>query len=238
MPDGGTALAQALGELSALGGEPDREQLAALRDRLAEARLRVLAVGAPKCGKSTLASALLGCAVLPSGVTPLTAVTTTVRYGEDGRAGVRFLDGHDEKHPLTVLAGLVTERGNPGDRRRIAGVTVYLAAPILAGGVALAGTTGTGSVFEWDTQTAHEALPTVDAEVFVQAAGPPVSAAERDLPGRVAGRSVTTFTVPNKAGHLDPPGLAGALEFTGRVCQRDAASITRVIHRSRSAGAS
>ena len=32
--------------------------------------------------------------VLPSGVTPLTAVTTTVRYGEDQHAETRFLDGH------------------------------------------------------------------------------------------------------------------------------------------------
>ena len=44
-------------------------------------------------------------------MTPLTAVTTTVRYGEDERAEVRFLDGHEEKHPLDVLADLVTQRG-------------------------------------------------------------------------------------------------------------------------------
>jgi GTPase Era involved in 16S rRNA processing len=219
MPDDDAALTQALAELSALGTEQDREQLAALRDRLAEARLRVMVVGEAKRGKSTLVNALLGRDMLPSGVTPLTAVTTTVRYGEDERAEVRFLDGHEEKHPLTALADLVTERGNPGNRRRIAGVTVYLAAPVLAGGAELVDTPGTGSVFEWDTQAAHEALPTMDAAVFVLTADPPVSAAERDLLGRVAGLSVTTFTVLNKADYLDPAGLAEALEFTGRVLQ-------------------
>ena len=219
MPDDDTALAQALGELSALGTDRDREQLTALRDRLAEARLRVLVVGEAKRGKSTLVNALLGRDMLPSGVTPLTAVTTTVRYGEDERAEVRFLDGHEEKHPLDVLADLVTERGNPGNRRRIADVTVYLAASVLAGGVELVDTPGTGSVFEWDTQAAYEALPSMDAAVFVLTADPPVSAAERDLFGRVAGLSVTTFTVLNKADHLDPAGLAEAREFTGRVLQ-------------------
>jgi Dynamin family len=219
MPDGDGALADALSELSALGTERDREQLAALRDRLAEARLRVMVVGEAKRGKSTLVNALLGREVLPSGVTPLTAVTTTVRYGEDERAEVRFLDGHEEKHPLTALADLVTERGNPGNRRRIAGVTVYLAAPVLAGGVELVDTPGTGSVFEWDTQTAYEALPSMDTAVFVLTADPPVSATERDLLGRVAGLSATMFTVLNKADHLDPAGLAEALEFTGRVLQ-------------------
>jgi GTP-binding protein EngB required for normal cell division len=217
MPDGEGALASALSELAGLGTERDRERLAAVQDRLEAARLRVLVAGEAKRGKSTLINALLGREVLPSGVTPLTAVTTTVRYGDDQHAEARFLDGHEEKHPLTALAGLVTERGNPGNRRRIAGVTVYLAAPVLQGGVELVDTPGTGSVFEWDTQAAHEALESMDAAVFVLTADPPVSASERDLLRRVAGLSVTTFAVLNKADHLDAAGLAEAVEFTARV---------------------
>jgi GTP-binding protein EngB required for normal cell division len=217
MVSGENTLANALDELAVLGTERDRELLAALRDRLAAARLRVLAVGEAKRGKSTLINALLGREVLPSGVTPLTAVTTTVRYGDDRRVEARFLDGHDEKYPLTALSDLVTERGNPGNRRRIAGVTVYVAAPVLAGGVELVDTPGTGSVFEWDTETAHEALQSMDAAVFVLTADPPVSASERDLLARVAELSVMTFVVLNKADHLDGPCLAEAVEFTGRV---------------------
>jgi Dynamin family len=217
VPSSDSTLTGALSELSALGNERDREQLAGLLDRLDAARLRVLVAGEAKRGKSTLVNGLLGRDVLPAGVTPLTAVTTTVRYGDDERAEARFLDGHDEKHPLAALRDLVTERGNPGNRRRIAGVTVYVASPLLAGGVELVDTPGTGSVFEWDTQTAHEALRSMDAAVFVLAADPPVSASERDLLGQVAGLSVTTFAVLNKADHLDEPGLAEALEFTRRV---------------------
>ena len=217
MPDGGSTVVSALNELAALGTERDTDQLTALLDRLDAARLRVLVVGEAKRGKSTLINALLGRALLPAGVTPVTAVTTTVRYGDDERAEVRFLDGHDEKHSLAALGDLVTERGNPGNRRRIAGVTVYVAAPVLAGGVELVDTPGTGSVFQWDTQTAHEVLRSMDAAVFVLTADPPVSASERDLLGRVAGLSVTTFAVLNKADHLDEPGLAEALEFTRRV---------------------
>jgi GTP-binding protein EngB required for normal cell division len=217
MPSSESALVSALGGLAALGTERDREQLAAVLDRLDAARLRVLVVGEAKRGKSTLVNALLGREVLPSGVTPLTAVATTVRYGEDERAEVRFLDGHDEKHALAALPDLVTERGNPGNRRRIAGVTVYVAAPMLTGGVELVDTPGTGSVFESGTQTAHEALRSMDAAVFVLTADPPVSASERDLLEQVAQLSVTTFTVLNKADHLDEPGRAEALEFTRRV---------------------
>ena len=217
MADHDDPLATAIGELAALGTAQDREQLEAVADRLDAARLRVLVAGEAKRGKSTLINALLGRAVLPVGVTPLTAVATTVRYGDDPRAEVLFLDGHEEKQPLTALTDLVTERGNPRNRRGIASVTVYLSAPVLAGGVELVDTPGTGSVFEWDTEAAHEALRSMDAAVFVLSADPPVSASERDLLGTVTGLSVTTFAVLNKADHLDGPGLAEAADFTRQV---------------------
>ena len=202
------ALPAALDELAVLGTDQDREQIAALRARLDAARLRVLVAGEAKRGKSTLINALLGRAVLPAGVTPLTAVATTVRYGDDPHAEVRFADGHEEKQPLTALPDLVTERGNPGNRRHVAAVTVYLDAPVLAGGVELVDTPGTGSVFAWDTAAAHEALETMDAAVFVLTADPPVSAAERDLYAKITGLSVATFTVLNKADHLDAAGTS------------------------------
>jgi len=144
-------------------------------------------------------------------------VTTTVRYGEDPHAEVRFGDGHEEKHPLTALGDLVTERGNPGNRRGIAAVTAFVTAPVLAGGVELVDTPGTGSVFEWGTEAAHRALETMDAAVFVLTADPPVSASERDLLGKVSELSVAMFAVLNKADHLDQAGLAEAVEFTRRV---------------------
>ena len=103
-------------------------------------------------------------------------------------------------------------------------MTAYLDAPLLADGVELVDTPGTGSVFAWDTVAAHEALETMDAAVFVLTADPPVSAAERDLYAKVAGLSVATFTVLNKADHLDEAGLAEAAEFTGRVLAEASAS--------------
>ena len=217
MMNTGSVLAAALNELAVLGSDQDRERIAALRDRLEAARLRVLVAGEAKRGKSTLVNALLGRVVLPAGVTPLTAVATTVRYGNDPHAEVRFTDGHEEKQPVSALPELVTERGNPGNHRRIAAVTVYLDAPLLAGGVELVDTPGTGSVFAWDTAAAHQALESMDAAVFVLTADPPVSAAERDLYVKVSGMSVATFAVLNKADHLDEAGLREAAEFTAQV---------------------
>ena len=217
MIEGGDPLTVALSDVAALGTDRDRDRVAAIRDRLRWARLRVLVAGEAKRGKSTLVNAFLGQPVLPVGVTPLTAVATTVRYGDSPHAEVQFADGHEERHPYAALDDLVTERGNPANRRGIASVTVYVDAPVLADGAELVDTPGTGSVFAWDTEAAHDALETMDAAVFVLTGDPPISAGEQDLLRRVAGLSVTTFVVLNKADYLDEAGLAEAIGFTQRV---------------------
>jgi translation elongation factor EF-Tu-like GTPase len=96
-------------------------------------------------------------------------------------------------------------------------VTVFVEAPVLASGVELVDTPGTGSVFQWDAAAAHRALGSMDAAVFVLAADPPVSASGRDLLGKVGELSVMTFAALNKADHLDAAELAEAVGFTGRV---------------------
>jgi Dynamin family len=217
MPAEPDALLQALEALGVLADSADRERLAELWERLDARRLQVLVVGEAKRGKSTLVNALLDREVLPAGVTPLTAVATTVVYGVDEHAEVAFLDGRAARVPLADLADLVTERGNPGNRRGVAHVTVCLDAPLLARGVELVDTPGTGSVHEHNTAVADAAFPTMDAAVFVLSADPPVSASERDLLARVAEVSASRLIVLNKADYLDEVGLAEALAFTSGV---------------------
>jgi Dynamin family len=253
-------LVAALDGLSALAGDEDRAVLAELRGRLDEQRLRVLVAGEAKRGKSTLVNALLGRAVLPAGVIPLTALATTVRYGRQERVTAVFRDGRSEGYPLAALDDLVTERGNPGNRRGLASVTVAVEAPILARGAELVDTPGTGSVYAHNTAAAETALETMDAAVFVLSADPPVSASERELMARVAGLSVAMFVVLNKADYLAPaaagsyggyrldgqhgsgqpaqPGseLAEALEFTARVAREAAGRPVRVYPLSARAG--
>ena len=212
-------LSGALDRLDELADDADRPALAALRDRLDSARLRVLVAGEAKRGKSTLINALLGREVLPAGVTPLTAVPATVvgaRRGEEG-IEVRFTSGGSDHFPLAELEQFGTERGNPGNCRHVAAITVWLDAPILDRGVEIVDTPGTGSVHAHNTAAAAAALPSMDAAIFVLTADPPVSASERDLLREVAGMSVVLFVVLNKSDYLDEAALAEATEFTSRV---------------------
>ena len=55
------------------------------RRRIAEGRLRVAALGQFKRGKSTLLNALMGTALLPTGVTPITAIPTFIEGGKTPR---------------------------------------------------------------------------------------------------------------------------------------------------------
>jgi small GTP-binding protein len=214
---GQTGIAAALESLAALADDADLDALAALRDRLESARLRVLVAGEAKRGKSTLVNALLGREILPVGVTPLTAVATTVVQGDGEDIDVAFGDGRTERLPLAALADYGTERGNPGNCRNVSAITVRADAQILAQGAEIVDTPGTGSVHAHNTAAADAALPSMDAAVFVLTADPPVSASERDLLGRVAGLSVALFVVLNKADYLDEQSLSEAQEFTARV---------------------
>ncbi len=216
--DGGT-LGLLLDRLDELSDEAGREALALLRDRLDSARLRVLVAGEAKRGKSTLVNALLGREVLPSGVVPLTAVAATVVQAPAGEEGIEvaFTSGGTRRFPLSALADYGTERGNPANRRQVASITVGVNAPVLARGVEIVDTPGTGSVHAHNTDAADAALPSMDAAVFVLTADPPVSASERELLRRVTGLSVALFVVLNKADYLDEYSLAEASEFTGGV---------------------
>lgn len=216
MPEDSDAFERALATLEELATPADAPALTTLRERLAEPRLRVLVAGEAKRGKSTLINRLLDRDVLPTGVTPVTAVATTVRRAAEAELlDVTFCDGRRERRPVAELPALVTERENPENRLGVADVTLWLRSPLLTDhGVELVDTPGTGSVFAHNTSAAEQVYDSLDAAIVVVSADPPISAAERDLLVRVDELAVRTFVVLNKADQLDPADLGEAAEFT------------------------
>lgn len=202
----------ALRDLAAAG--PLEPQACDLLSRRRDDRLRIAVIGEAKRGKSTLVNALLGREVLPSGVIPLTALATTLTYGAAERVETLGPGTAPATHPLSALTDLVTESGNPRNRRGLARVTVYLDTPLLEGGIEVIDTPGTGSVHQHNTAAAEATIETIDVAVFVLTADPPVSLAELDLLERVQGLSVRTFVLLNKADRLDPEEQAQAEAFT------------------------
>lgn len=220
-------LAGILQDARRLASDRDALRLDRLRQRFADLRLRVLVVGEAKRGKSTLVNALLGRDLLPTGVTPLTSVATTVTAAPDGQPEDAVAIGLDGSHigvALARLPDLVTERGNPDNARRLAEVVVRVRNPLLDRySLDLVDTPGTGSVFAHNTADAHAAFATLDAAVLVLTVDPPISQAERELLERISAMSLRTFVVLNKSDRLTDEEVAEAVAFTVQVC----AEVTR-----------
>ena len=189
--------------------------LAAARARVAEDRFNLVVLGEFKRGKSTLINALLGRAVLPTGVIPLTSVVTAIGAGDRDRLVVRCGDGREEERPLAEIADYVTEGRNPGNHLGVELARVELDHELLRAGLELVDTPGIGSIHSHNTAIARDFLPRVDAAICVLDAGQPLSEAEREWLREVAGRVPRLLIVINKIDHLETADRDVAVQFIG-----------------------
>jgi hypothetical protein len=195
------------------------EDLHAFAERLREGRFYVACVGQFKRGKSTLLNALIRDAILPVGVTPVTAVVTVVRYGVTRSARVR-LHGKWRAIAPSLLAEVVAEERNPENAKGVEAVEVFTPSPLLASGMCLVDTPGIGSVFEGNTLATKEFVPHVDAALVVIGADPPVSGDELGLVAQLATHTSHLFFVLNKADRANDRERSEAAAFTKRQVER------------------
>lgn len=182
----------------ALAAARIREEALELEERARAQRFYVACLGQFKRGKSTLLDALIGVRFLPTGILPVTAVPTIVRYGPELGARIRHeSEEWQDIHPLDLEA-YVSEEKNPGNCKKISAVEVFLDSPLLASGMCLVDTPGLGSIFESNTQTTRAFIPHIDAAILVIGADPPLSADELSLAKTLSGHVKTLITVLNK----------------------------------------
>jgi GTP-binding protein EngB required for normal cell division len=211
-----------LGEMGGgVAGFHDR--MAGLASRLDEGRFHLAVLGQFKRGKSSLLNALLGEPLLPTGVLPLTAVPTVLRYGPERRVWVIRLDGRMEDVAGTmaevseVLKRYATEEGNPGNRLGVTQVVVEHPAPFLAKGVEIIDTPGIGSTLLHNTETTRKFLPQCDAALFVVSADPPITEVEVEFLKAVKGKVARLIFVLNKVDYLSSEERREAVGFLRRV---------------------
>lgn len=207
-------LARIAGELGAVEIARDARSVAG---RLASGLFHVAFVGQFKRGKSTLINALIGEAILPVGVVPVTAVITIVRHGAVTRARVRLADGSEQDVARDQIADYVAEDRNPGNRKGVEVIIIETPNTTLASGMCLVDTPGLGSVFGANTETTRRFLPHVDAAVVVLGADPPISGEEVSLVKELAGQVPEIVFVLNKADRLPEGDVAAANSFCTRI---------------------
>ena len=199
--------------------EQIRDEARSAAERIVEGRFYVACVGQFKRGKSTLLNALIGEAVLPSGVVPVTAVPTILRFGESHGARVRLRSGEWTEIDVGEIEDYVSEARNPENSKEVAGLEVFVPSRLLAEGMCLVDTPGLGSVFAGNTAATHAFLPHVDAAVVVIGADPPIAGDELALVENVAKDVPDILFVLNKADRVTGPERDAAVSFARQVLQ-------------------
>ena len=220
-PSRASGMVGGLRTLAALAAELGAAEIAAdataLAERVSEGRVYVACLGQFKRGKSTLLNALLGDAILPTGVVPVTATVIIVRHG----ATLRVLVHHRLGSPVEVaanrVADYVTEAGNPRNAKDVAVVEIFHPSPLLETGVCLVDTPGVGSSSPLASDVTRAFVPQIDAALFVLGADPPVSGEEMALLQQVSQETSRLIFAINKADKLGDGEMAEVLVFTERV---------------------
>jgi GTP-binding protein EngB required for normal cell division len=181
---------------------------------LAEDRFNLAVVGPFSRGKSTLMNAILGVDTLPTGVLPHTSVVTTVTYGSRPRAIIRCEGwSFGQEISLAELPDYVSERGNPGNRRKVVTAEVQLPSALLRNGLSFVDTPGIGSAIAENTETTKRYLPEIDAAIFVSSFDSPLTADELDFLHRIRSAIGAAFFVLNKADLVSQADRAQVLKF-------------------------
>ncbi|MGH7669597.1 MAG: dynamin family protein, partial [Gemmatimonadaceae bacterium] len=198
---------------AALAADELASEIAAVRRRLRGGEVHVVCVGQGNRGKSSLINALVGVAVLPVGIVPVTAVATHVRYGTVPAARVSIDDGTTATVDVRALVDYVSEARNPGNRRGVARVDVEVPAPLLTQGIVVIDTPGVGSVLPSAGAAGHAVLPHADAVLFVAGVDPPISDAELAAVFAAACGTPVLLVAINKTDASDAQDLADARAF-------------------------
>jgi hypothetical protein len=212
-----SALGQLAREAGAAWLASEAETLA---DRLTEGRFYVVCVGQFKRGKSTLLNALVEAPVLPTGIVPITAAVTVIRYGAALGARVRCRDRDWEECDPRSLATYVSEEHNPGNEKDVIAVEVFAPSPLLGSGMCLVDTPGIGSPSPANTAATRAFVPHIDAALVVLGADPPITGEELALVREVSTTVRDIIVVFNKADRQSDVERAEALRFTAGVLQK------------------
>jgi len=173
-----------------------------LEEKLASNSFYLVVLGEFKRGKSTFINSLLGTKLLPTSVVPLTSIVTMLYYGDREKIEVIFLDDSIKEIKREELPDYVTEKGNPGNEKKVKRVEISYPSEYLKGGVHIIDTPGVGSIFEDNTKVTYDFLPKVDAALFLISADPPMSRAELDFLKDVAKYVHKIFFIQNKIDYI------------------------------------
>ena len=196
------------------------EKLISLDRKLASNQLHLAVLGQMKRGKSSFINALMGAEILPTGVLPVTAVITKIKFGLSPEAIILYTTGKQEQVDLGSLADYITESGNPGNKKRVASVELAYPSPFLESGIVLIDTPGIGSTYAHNTRTTEAYLQQVDAGIVVLSVDPPITEVESRFIRNVKEEIPKLFFILNKVDAATADEVSHVSGFLGQELSR------------------
>ena len=147
--------------------------------KLEAERFHLVVLGEFNHGKSTFVNALLGAKVLPTGITPTTAVINRVVWSTQPTATAVTRDGEVVKLTPNEIDEWVTVEGNRS--AELAHVEVGYPADILRDNIVLVDTPGVNDLNEQRAEITYGYVPRADAVIFLLDAGQALKDSEREF---------------------------------------------------------
>lgn len=191
-------------------------QVKELALKLEKKGVTIAVIGQFKRGKTTMVNSILGKKLLPTGIIPITAAVTRIRYGKGERgekAKVYYKNGLYEDVPVADLHKYISEQENHENELGVAEVEILTESDFLKEGLVLVDTPGVGSVHEKNSKSAYDFARESDGVIFMLSVDSPVNQIEVDFlksVRRLAGKFY--FTV-NKIDTVDEEDLAEYMEY-------------------------
>jgi len=196
--------------------------------KLDQERFTLVVLGEFNHGKSTFINALLGEVVLPTGITPTTAVLTHLIEGAPPAATLVFESGERRTIAPGALAQWLTVEGagpdgkapgaTPAERASLHHVELAHPAPILQNHLTIVDTPGVNDINEQRAEITYGYVPRADAAVFLLDATQILTASERQfLEERIlrSARDRLIFVIA-KIDLLDAAELEETIQFARR----------------------
>lgn len=200
--------------LTELGMENVAQQFGRLMVKLAEDRFTLAVLGQFKRGKSSLMNAIIGRELLPTGVLPLTSAITVLKYGPTERLIVSRQNSiFPGELSVSSLSDYVTEKGNPGNQKKVKTACVELPVPFLRHGIEFVDTPGIGSTIMANTATTYSFLPECDAVLFVTSVDTPMTSLELEFLKEIRKYVSRIFFVVNKIDLVTNDERAEVIKF-------------------------
>ena len=182
--------------------------------------LNIAVLGRFKAGKSSFLNHLLGKALLPVGVIPVTTVVTEMQYGPEERALVRFLDGRKETTELGRIGEFISESENPENQKQVAVVRVELPSMERYRRIRFVDTPGLESVLEHNTDASLEWLPNVGLALVAVGVDPPLSQHDIELIRNLSRYTPNISLLLTKVDVLEPDERAQVQAFVQKQLAR------------------